>query len=394
VASRSVALAVPPRLRWLQAADRRFGAALVRTARPRATGPAGAIPIGQVRRILVIRPGGLGDAVLLRPMLAALAAYFQAARLDVLAERRNAAALLFGAPRWSVSCYDEAPWQAWRKLRAERYDLVVDTEQYHHLPALLANRLAPRWFCGFATLGRARLQTHPVPYSADRYEAESFLDLARAVSGAQLPFRADRPFLAAPGADSAWAEEALAAAQGRPLAVLLPAAGGSYRLWSAARWIEVCRALQRDGAFVVLLGGADAMPAAAGIVAEVDPTAVADRTGRTTLGQSAALLSRATVAVGTDSGVMHLAYALGTPGVTLFGPGLHTKWGAPSSRQRIVRLGLPCSPCTRDGVVPACPYDVACMRDLDSARVLAAVAAVAPRGGDHGPPAPGETHAS
>jgi ADP-heptose:LPS heptosyltransferase len=70
--------------------------------------------------------------------------------------------------------------------------------------------------------------------------------------------------------------------------------------------------------------------------------------------------------------VLHLAYAVGTPTVALFGPGLHRKWAPPAPRHRVVRLGLPCSPCTRSGRVPPCPIGIACMRDLGVAPVLAA----------------------
>lgn len=81
----SAQAAIPPRLRLLQALDRQVGGALVRTVRPRATGTPGE-PLTDLRRVLVMRPGGLGDALLLWPLLDALRAAWPGASVDVLAE--------------------------------------------------------------------------------------------------------------------------------------------------------------------------------------------------------------------------------------------------------------------------------------------------------------------
>jgi ADP-heptose:LPS heptosyltransferase len=151
----------------------------------------------------------------------------------------------------------------------------------------------------------------------------------------------------------------------------MPGAGGAYRLWPAARYAEVARALAARGCYVVLLGAADAVAAAAQIAA-CAPGACLDLTGTTTLARTAAVLSRARLSLSADTGVLHLAYAVGTATVALFGPGLHRKWAPPSRRHRVVRLGLPCSPCTVAGRVPPCPIGIACMRDLGVAPVLAA----------------------
>jgi ADP-heptose:LPS heptosyltransferase len=386
VAAASKSTAIPPKLRLLQLADQRLGPALTGAFRPRATGPRDLpVPAEAVRRLLVLRPGGLGDAVLLRPMLDALRAAYPGALIDVLAERRNAGALALGNPPFDVILYDERPLTAIRRLRAARYDLVVDTEQCHHFSVLAANALAPRWLCGFATLGRERFHTHPVPYSDERYEVESFLDLARAVTGRHFAFDPERAWLAADAASLAFADAALAAAAGRPVVVVLPAAGGSYRLWPPERYGEVARALVAGGAFVAVLGGADAVAAAAAVCAALPADAALDLSGRTTLAQAAGVLARARLALGADSGVLHLAGALGTPTLTLFGPALFRKWGPPGRRHGLVRLGLPCSPCVRLGRLPVCPIDVACMRDLGVERVLEALATLGVPAGTAGP---------
>lgn len=368
---------IPLRLRLLQTFDRAVGSVLCRVMRPRAgalsSSPGTPLAPQDVRRILVIRPGGLGDAILLRPALAALAESFPGATLDVLAERRNAAALRLGAQRWRVLCYDEKPLRIARELRAARYDLVVDTEQYHHLSVLLANWLRPHWLCGFDTLGRGRFQTHRVPHAEDDYEALSFLRLVEAVAGRRVPFDPEVPFIVPERVDVDWAANTLARSDSRPLAAVMPAAGGVYRLWPAERYAEVALWLAARGFAVVVLGGTDAIAAGRVIAAAVADAL--DLTGRTTLGQTAALLARSQLALSADTGVLHLAYAVGAPTVALFGPGLHRKWAPPGSAHRIVRKGLACSPCIRFGRLPPCPYDLACMRDISVAEVTAVIAA-------------------
>lgn len=328
---------------------------------------------GDVGRILVIRPGGLGDAILMRPMLDALRESFPGARLDVLAERRNAAALRIGNPDLAVLCYDERPWRLLRQLRATRYDLIIDTEQYHHLSVLLANWLRPRWLCGFATLGRERLHTHPVAHAESDYEALSFLRLAECVTGRHYPFEPDRPFVAADDVSLAWADDALADAAGRRVVAITPGAGGAYRIWPAQRYADVARWLAGRGYYVALLGGADAVGRARVIAAACDRGSSRDFTAQTTLAQTAALLRRSALSVSADTGVLHLAYGLGTPTVALFGPGLHRKWAPPGRNHRIVRTGLPCSPCTLLGRVPPCPIGVACMQDMAVPQVIGAI---------------------
>jgi len=87
------------------------------------------------------------------------------------------------------------------------------------------------------------------------------------------------------------------------------------------------------------------------------------------LAKLAALIRRCDLYLGNDSGVTHLASALGVATVALFGPTDPVKYGPFDSRDRIVRLGLVCSPCER----ALCPYDHECVRWLPAREVLAAV---------------------
>ncbi len=98
--------------------------------------------------------------------------------------------------------------------------------------------------------------------------------------------------------------------------------------------------------------------------------------GVPSLQQLAAVLARSRLFVGNDSGVTHLAAAAGVPVVAVFGPSNHrAPYDPGGERTRIVRLGLPCSPCLYRGSSLGLRYgcgDPRCLLDLEPSSVLAA----------------------
>ncbi len=116
--------------------------------------------------------------------------------------------------------------------------------------------------------------------------------------------------------------------------------------------------------FVVLLGGTDAVAAAQVISKQTSRRDVLNLTGRTTLAETAGVLQRTGLSISADTGMLHIAYGVGAPTVSLFGPGIPEKWVPPAPRHAVVRKVLPCSPCARFGRVPRGPYGVACMQSI------------------------------
>jgi lipopolysaccharide heptosyltransferase II len=369
-------------LRALDALDATVGPAVCTVLGAAAQrGPAAPLAPGAVRRLLVIRPGGLGDAVLAVPLLRALRRRFHDARIDVLMERRNAA-LVPDDVADRVLLYDRG--ELWSVLRGG-YDAVVDTEQSRHLSAVVARLTRAPVVCGFATNRRRRLLTHPVAYDEHAWEPRAFLALYEALAGEPASFDDDAPWLAVADADRAWAAAALAPLGARPLAALAPGAPLREREWAAARWAEVGRRLVGAGWGVVLVGGAADRAACVRVAAAIDGTgarharagAVIDLAGRATLRQSAAALARAAVYVSTDGGLLHVAHALGAPTVALFGATSAAKWAPRGQRTRTIAHALPCAPCTRFARTPPCPYGVECLARVTVDEVVAAVHEVA-----------------
>lgn len=377
---------LPIKLRILKRVDRYFGRWLCRTTPPRARympaldgrQPWQAPPVRPegIERILVIRPGGIGDAVLMFPMLRALRAHFAGATIDVLGERRNTGVYAINSLVRHTYRYDDGPLSflaALKRLHQERYSIVIDTEQYHYMSAVVGNWLRPDYFCGFDTVGRGRLHTHRVRYRETVYEVYSFLSLAAELIGREIPFDPNAAFVEVDARWREWADGALAGHRGRPIAVIVPGASTPHKYWPPARYAQVADWLVSRGYYVVVLGGRDALSFADAIAAHHHKGDLLNLAGRTSLAQTAGIVQRAGVYVSSDTGALHIAYGVGTPTVHMFGSGAMEKWAPRGRRYVVINKGLPCSPCTRYGYTPPCPYGVACMDAIGVEDVIAAI---------------------
>ncbi len=328
--------------------------------------------VAEARRLLLIRPGGIGDAVLLAPALGALRRKFPAATITVLAEKRNAGvfALIPGVDQ--VLRYD-VPREFLAALRL-RPELAIDTEQYHRLSAVVARLSGAKTLIGFASNERSRLFHHALPYSHDDYEAESFLHLLVPL-GIAPPASTEPPFLSVPQESQGRAEELLSPLAGQPFVTLFPGASIAERRWGAERFAQVAGALCRHGYACVVVGGREDGAAGAAITAGAGGLNLA---GQTSLAETAAILARSALLVSGDSGVLHLGVGLGIPTVSLFGPGIAKKWAPRGPRNRVLDRRLPCSPCTRFGSTPPCPRQAACLQGIGPELVVEACLALLP----------------
>jgi ADP-heptose:LPS heptosyltransferase len=369
-------------IRALKAIDRLVGGTVYRSllasARKRgATGPTvPPPPPSRVERILVIRPGGIGDAVLFYPMLAALRSAWPGAALHVLAERRNAGLFKANDRVDRVFSYDAGFGSELRAALAGPYDLVIDTEQYHYLSAVIAYLAHASSSCGFDTRGRGGLFTHRVHYDDQTYEVFSFLDLARTVTGQVHHFDPETPFFPVREDLLAAAVKEYGVGRGSRTVVIQPGASIIQKCWEPEKFLELARWLAGRGYRTILVGGGTEQAAAQRIAQGVPGGKALDLCGRIPLAMTAAVVAQSDLYVGSDTGVLHIAYGVGTPTVHLFGPGVLEKWAPKGSRYQAISKKLPCSPCIRYNYVPPCPYDTECMKMISLDEVIEAVARV------------------
>jgi heptosyltransferase-2 len=168
--------------------------------------------------------------------------------------------------------------------------------------------------------------------------------------------------------------EALLAAHDATNDPLIAVAPGS--IWATKRWRfypELARELDRLGRIVVVGGPGDG--AYAREISQATHGSAIDATGQLSLLASAALIARASVLVTNDSAPLHLASAMNTPTVAIFGPTVTAfGFGPLASRRAVMEVqGLECRPCSSHGPM-TCPLGhFRCMLDLGPERVLAAV---------------------
>ncbi|QWR78773.1 glycosyltransferase family 9 protein [Candidatus Magnetomonas plexicatena] len=307
---------------------------------------------------LIIRPGGIGDAVLLIPAIEELKKEYPYLKIDILCEKRNAGIFtiytgmnkvyLYDKPADIISCFKNT------------YDIIIDTEQWHRLPALLTYFMNAGLKVGFNTNERGKFFTHKASYSHDSYEAESFLSLISKITGKSYTFPADVPFLDSPVYPESHLYE--------KYVCIFPGATVKQRRWGGHNYAETAKAVINMGFNVVILGGKSDTEDA-DIIMQHCPKAI-NYCAKTTLTETAMLLKGSVGLITADSGLLHLAVALGVPTVSLFGSGIEKKWGPKGKIHAILNRHLPCSPCTRFGYTPACKLNQKCIIEITVNEVL------------------------
>jgi len=319
--------------------------------------------------ILLIRPGGIGDAVMLLPALSALHDALPDRRIDILCETRNRPVFDLATPDAQILTYDTAPAKTLRRLRGNAYGTVIDTEQFHNFSGVMAAWTRAPLRIGFKINPRRRgLYTHWVSYDPDGPEDRQFMRLAQAALGAHPPLPPRLGIIPA-GRLPVLPPDTV---PDRPF--LLVHAGGSTRnkCMPAQTLAQACRqAASKAGLAIVVTGARMDQHQAQALVGALGG-GVINLCGRLSLTQTAALCRHAALLVGPDSGIAHLAVAVGTPAVVLFGPSDPAKWGPPDGAGEAVRIALPCSPCSIFGYTKPCTLPV-CMTRLDPDTITSAI---------------------
>jgi ADP-heptose:LPS heptosyltransferase len=231
---------------------------------------------------------------------------------------------------------------------------------------------------GFAVGGRGVLLTDRVRRPASRaHQVDEYLLLVEHLG---LAAATRVPSLAPPSEESETRrdarrllDEATARRPGPRVGLHLGADYGPAKLWPARRVIEACRALADAGLTAVLLGTSREAALAETIVAATGAASLVGRDDPATL---PAVLADLDALIAGDTGVSHLAAALGTPVVALFGPTDPTLT-APRGPAEVLTHPVPCAPC----FYRVCPIEHPCLARIPAARVVAEIEqALADRG--------------
>jgi heptosyltransferase-2 len=348
-------------------------------------------PVTEPRSIVIVQLDHIGDAVLSTPMLRVLHERFPAASIDVVASQSNREifetnphvrrvhvsdfnwlARVPGRQRY----FSEA-FRLTRLLRRFRYDLGIDPRGDFLTTLMMRLAGIPRrlgWACG----GGGFLSTDVATWDATRHETASRAALVEVlgIRTAQI-----QPELFPSWSDIYHVRELLAAAPELrlPLSVLHVGAGTKAKRWPARHWAELVERVTCElGGSMILVGDAADQPLCRSLL-RASPWAM-DWTGRLTLMQLAALLSDASLFIGSDSGPAHIAAAMGTPSVVLFsGTNRADTWRPVGRDVHLLRNVVACSPCHLN----QCPVaGHPCMSGISPASVVERARQIADRSPD------------
>jgi ADP-heptose:LPS heptosyltransferase len=330
-------------------------------------------PLTPLLRFLIVRPGGIGDAALLFPALNELRKSFPACQIHVLAEKRNAEILKICKSIDRLYLYDRGL-DIFRALR-NTYDVVIDTEQWHRLSAAVACLTGAQVRIGFSTNERERLFTHTIEYSHTDYEANSFLKLVNVVLNHDAQFNIEKQFINRPELKSGPGLIPKRNPESQIEVALFMEASVKEKEWGVHNFLKLADRLVQKGIRVILIGK-KYIPEIyynQGKMNKVMGSGVMNLTGRLSLTETIMRLSGVDLLITGDSGIMHIAYGLGIPTISLFGSGVVKKWAPKGKNHTVINKGLPCSPCTKFSYIPPCPRDVECMRAITVDEVEEAV---------------------
>jgi len=327
------------------------------------------------RPILIVPYMWIGDFVRCHTVVKLLNARYPDRPIDMLATTLCAPladympglrqAIVADLPRRRLALAEQ--WALGKRLKREDYSaaLVMPRTWKSVLAPFIAGIPRRTGFAGearFFLLTDVRFGERALPRMVDRCAALAL------PAGAKLPPEWPLPDLKVSREEvEAWRNKRGLNAEERSVVALAPGAVGPSKRWPSAAYAELSRRLLAEGHAVWVLGGPDEKALAAEVVGD---TPARDLTSRD-LREAILALAAASAAVSNDSGLLHVAAALGTPSIGIFGPTSPWHWAPlnPLAGTIEATTELPCRPCHK----PVCRLvHHRCMRDIAPAQVLAA----------------------
>jgi len=314
-----------------------------------------------IREVLVLRLDRIGDVIMSLPALYELRAALPEARIR-LAVGAWSAAVVRHAPVDEILVWS-APWAGRgdegaegrlalmgraRALRSARIDVALDL-QGDVRASMLLWLTGARVRAGYANTGGAYFLTHVIPLDETVSWIEQNRRAVERLLGPETPRVTVDPLSAEDRDFSRRFRETLGPER-RPIVGLHPSGGRRIKEWSLDRWIAVAERLQHSfGATVVVTGSGADRPLAEALARDL-PTPPIDTTGRLGVRETMAVIEAFDLFLSSDTGPMHMACAVDTPSVSVFGPTDPVRYfsggdGAEGSRHVVVRADLWCSPC-------------------------------------------------
>lgn len=348
------------------------------------------IPPQDPRRILLLRMERIGDLLMVLPAIADLRASLPQAEIhlvvgcwneEIARAIRGVDAVITIEPGWLARSGSGQSFPSLLRAaagwRSSRYDVALNFEPDVRSNLMLAATRA-RWTAGYRSGGGGAVLDQALDYQPTEHTSDNARRLVASVFGPPPARHDGASLLAIPGANQQEAERILTGAR-QPLIAMHVPGGRAVKQWEPDRFAHVARALAAaHGATIVLTGGPEDRQLVDWVRQAIPDGLAIDASRASGLLTVAALLQRSDLLITGDTGPMHLAAAIGTPIVAVFGPSDPRRYAPRGKHDRVIRVDLPCAPCNRIRLPPArCTGRTPeCLALLTPDRVLDAAVAI------------------
>ena len=347
-------------------------------------------------RIIIANPYGIGDVLFSTPLIRSIRAKFPQSHIAYLCNARTIEILEHNPHLNEIIVFEKDEYRSlWRsskskcisrffsllnKIRKGRFDVLVDLSLGDRY-SLVFMLLGVRRRVGFDYKGRGRFLTKKIAIKGfnDKPAPHYYLDVAGLI-GAEPDYK-DLDFRI-PDESKKWADDFLkqrGISDKDTLIGVVPGGGFSWgsqaytRRWDSERFKLLCNRLTANlNASLIFFGGGAEESALCAQISKYVSGKWADASGKTTLSQFAALLSKCRLVVGNEGGALHVALSQNVPIVAIFGPVDYKVYGPYPQDERVVIVAkhLECQPCYHSFRMPPCPYELKCLRDVSVDDVL------------------------
>jgi lipopolysaccharide heptosyltransferase II len=324
----------------------------------------------KIKKILCIKPRGIGDILLSTIIIDNLLAALPGIKIDYLTELFAKPALVDNPNINKILTMGKKEFPLWvaLRIRKEKYDLIIDLWS-NPRTAQITFLSGVKYRLGFSYRGRRYAYNIKAETGRGNYHsAEHNLELIKYLD---IPILSKKVqyFVAAPAAE--FAKEVIKDKFHEKdfIVGIIPSGGWESKRCDASKWVEICKAVQDkyNAKFLILWGPGDKSDADY-IIENLD--GCAKLAPQTTLKQMSALINECSLVIANDSGPMHISAALGKPTLGIFGPTNPVAHGPYSPvSDYVIKEDLFCIICNK----LVCPYKHECMLELPVADVLSKI---------------------
>lgn len=305
----------------------------------------------KIKKILLIRLGNLGDAILSIPMIRELNRNFPKSKIFMLTSPKTIgvyANVSYIDRLITINLNLSNLYNQLKILRKENFDLVIDMENYSRVTALFTYFLKPKFSIGFDSKRQHRASLFDVAAkydNGDKHEVDCFLDLIKPlnikIKNKELEFnvKADK-----------YVDKLLKQSKISKKDLKIIVHPSNNKDWNIKRWPEerfaslISQLIKKYNAKIILIGTNEDKEII-NKVKDLSKSSITDFSGKLNIPQLAYLIKKSDLYIGNNTGPMHLAVAVNTPTIGIHGPDNAEKWGPYGKKHFAIKSPLKCSPC-------------------------------------------------